>query len=158
MNIRNDCTGKRDPSKEIDVNSRLSGNSASSEDQNGSKTVTSSNNEGETITETPPNRLSGVPRLKRENAFILTDFPAKAVHQSWLARKSSLGLKNLTLDLWNARYRFPLRYPLGVFLIFFGAFFGPCVPIALKKNATLCTPAKNDIEIRPGLLIQPIDW
>ena len=90
MNIWNDCTGKGDPSKEIDVSSRLSGNSASSEDQNGSKTVTSSNNEGETITETPPNRLSGVPRLKRENAFILTDFPAKAVHQSWLARNPAL--------------------------------------------------------------------
>ena len=90
MNIWNDCTGKRDPSREIDVSSRLSGNSASSEDQNGSKTVTSSNNEGETITETPPNRLSGVPRLKRENAFILTDFPAKAVHQSWLARNPAL--------------------------------------------------------------------
>ena len=77
MNIWNDCTGKRDPSKEIDVSSRLSGNSASSEDQNGSKTVTSSNNEGETITETPPNRLSGVPRLKRENAFIVSRFPAR---------------------------------------------------------------------------------
>ena len=62
---------------EIDVRSRLSGNSASSEDQNGSKTDTSSNDEGETIAETPPKRLSAVPRLKRENAFIVTDFSAR---------------------------------------------------------------------------------
>ena len=59
------------------MRSRLSGNSASSEDQSGSKTDTSSNHEGEKITETPPKRLSGVPRLKRENAFIVTDFPAR---------------------------------------------------------------------------------
>ena len=59
------------------MRSRLSGNSASSEDQNGSKTDTSSNDEGETIAETPPERLSGVPRLKRENAFIVSRFPAR---------------------------------------------------------------------------------
>ena len=69
--------GKKGSELEIDVPSRLSGNSASSEDQNGSKTDTSSNDEGETITETPPEHLSGVPRLKRENAFIVTDFPAR---------------------------------------------------------------------------------
>ena len=69
--------GKKGSELEIDVRSRLSGNSASSEDQNGSKTDTSSNDEGETITEIPPERLSGVPRLKRENAFIVTDFPAR---------------------------------------------------------------------------------
>ena len=73
--------GKKGSEIEIDVRSRLSGNSASSEDQNGSKTDTPSNDEGETIAETPPERLSGVPRLKRENAFIVTDF---------LARKKSL--------------------------------------------------------------------
>ena len=69
--------GKNKSELEIDVRSRLSGNSASSEDQNGSKTDTSSNDEGETITETPPKRVSGAPRLKRENAFIVTDFPAR---------------------------------------------------------------------------------
>ena len=67
---------KKGSEVEIDVHSRLSGNSASSEDQNGSKTDTSSNDKGEEITETPPKHLSGVPRLKRENAFIVTDFPA----------------------------------------------------------------------------------
>jgi len=41
------------------------------------KRTTSSNNEAETITETPPECLSGVPRLKQENAFIVTDFPAR---------------------------------------------------------------------------------
>ena len=69
--------GKKGSVLKIDVRSRLSGNSASSEDQNGSKTDTSSNDEGETITEIPAERLSGVPRLKRENAFIVTDFPAR---------------------------------------------------------------------------------
>ena len=69
--------GKKGSVLELDVRSRLSGNSASSEDQSGSKTDTSSNHEGEKITETPPKRLSGVPRLKRENAFIVTDFPAR---------------------------------------------------------------------------------
>ena len=66
--------GKKGSEPRIDVRLRLSGNSASSEDQNGSKTDTSSNDEGEKITETQPKRLSGVPRLKRGNAFIVTDF------------------------------------------------------------------------------------
>ena len=69
--------GKKGSELELDVRSRLSGNSVSSEDQSGSKTNTSSNDEGEKITETPPKRFSGVPRLKRENAFIVTDFPAR---------------------------------------------------------------------------------
>ena len=69
--------GEKGSEIELDVRSRLSGNSASSEDQNASKTDTSSNDEGETIAETPPERLSAVPRLKRENAFIVTDCPAR---------------------------------------------------------------------------------
>ncbi|CAH3146102.1 unnamed protein product [Porites lobata] len=69
--------GDKGSELEIDVRSRLSGDSASSEDRNGSKTDTSSNDEGETIVETPPERLSGVPRLKRENAFIVSRFPAR---------------------------------------------------------------------------------
>ncbi|CAH3146143.1 unnamed protein product, partial [Porites lobata] len=66
--------GDKGSELEIDVRSRLSGDSASSEDRNGSKTDTSSNDEGET---TPPERLSGVPRLKRENAFVVSRFPAR---------------------------------------------------------------------------------
>ena len=69
--------GEKGSEIELDVRSRLSGNSASSEDQNASKTDTTSNDEGETIAETPPERLSAVPRLKRENAFIVTDCPAR---------------------------------------------------------------------------------
>ena len=58
--------------------SRLSsGNFVSSQDQSGIKTDTFSNDEGEAIAETPLERLSGVPRQKRENAFIMTDFPAR---------------------------------------------------------------------------------
>ena len=54
------------------------------------------------------------------------------------------------LDSWVVKCSLSLSSPLSsrLFLFFFGAFFGPCVPIALKKKATLCTPAKNDIEIR----------
>ena len=53
-------------------------------------------------------------------------------------------------DSWVVKCSLSLSSPLSsrFFLFFFGAFFGPCVPIALKKKATLCTPAKNDIEIR----------
>ena len=69
--------GDKGSELEIDVRSRLSGDSASSEDRNGSKTDTFYNDEGETIAETPPERLSGVPRLKRENAFIVSRFPAR---------------------------------------------------------------------------------
>ncbi|CAH3023599.1 unnamed protein product [Porites evermanni] len=69
--------GDKGSELEIDVRSRLSGDSASSEDRNGSKTDSSSNDERETIAETPPKRLSGVPRLKRENAFIVSRFPAR---------------------------------------------------------------------------------
>ena len=59
------------------MRSRLSGNSASSQDQNGSKTDISSNDEGETIAETPPERLSGVPRLKREKCVYSDRFPGE---------------------------------------------------------------------------------
>ena len=54
------------------------------------------------------------------------------------------------LDTWLVKCSLSLSFPLSsrFFLFFFVAFFGPCVPIALKKKATLCTPAKNDIEIR----------
>ena len=37
---------------------------------------------------------------------------------------------------------------LRIVLFFFCAFFGPCVPIPLNKQATLITPAKDDIKIR----------
>ena len=69
--------GEKGSEIELDVRSRLSGNSASSEDQNASKTDTSSNDEGETIAETPPERLSAVPRLKRENAFYSDRLPGE---------------------------------------------------------------------------------
>ena len=55
----------------------ISDKSTSSPEQNGTKTDTSSNDEGEIIAETPPGRLAGVPRLKRENAFKVTEFSAR---------------------------------------------------------------------------------
>lgn len=66
---------------EMDVRSRLSDKSTSSPEQIGTKTDTSPNDENETIAETPPACLAGVPRLRRENAFRVTEL---------LARKKSL--------------------------------------------------------------------
>ena len=84
-------------------------NSASSEDQNGSKTDTSYN-EGETITETPPERLSGVPRLKRENAFIATDFPARKKSLMFTPEEDNYlkaGIKRHAYSQWKAILRDP---------------------------------------------------
>ena len=69
--------GDKGSELEMDVRWRLSDKSTSSPEQNGTKTDTSSNDEGETIAETPPGRLAGVPRLKRENAFKVTEFSAR---------------------------------------------------------------------------------
>ena len=54
------------------------------------------------------------------------------------------------LDSWVVKCSLSLSSRLSsrFFWFFFGVVFGPCVPIELKKKATLCTPAKNDIEIR----------
>ena len=68
-NFWNGLHGAKGSELEMDVRSRLSDMSTSSQEQNGTKTYTSSNDEGEMIAETPPRRLVGVPRLKRENAF-----------------------------------------------------------------------------------------
>ena len=59
------------------MHSGLSLDFASSENRNGSKTDTSSSDHGETIAVTPPEHLSGVPRVKRENAFIVSRFTAR---------------------------------------------------------------------------------
>ena len=99
--------GKKGSELEIDLRSRLSGNSASSEDQNGSKTDTSSNDEGETITETPSKRLSGVLRLKRENAFIVTDFPARKKSLMFTPEEDNLNasIERHGYGQWKAIFR-----------------------------------------------------
>ena len=101
--------GKKGSELEIDVRSRLSGNSASSEDQNGSKTDTSSNDEGEMIAETPPERLSGVPRLGRESAFIATDFPARKKSMMFTVEDNYLkaGIERHGYGQWKAILRDP---------------------------------------------------
>ena len=102
--------GEKGSELEIDVRLRLSGNSASSEDQNGSKTDTSSNDEGETIAETPPKRLSGVPRLKRENAFIATDFPARKKSLMFTPEEDNYlkaGIERHGYSQWKAIIRDP---------------------------------------------------
>ena len=102
--------GEKGSEIEIDLRSRLSGNSASSEDQNASKTDTSSNDEGETIAETPPERLSAVPRLKRENAFIVTDFPARKKSLTFTPAENSYlkaGIERHGYCQWKAILRDP---------------------------------------------------
>ena len=92
------------------MRSRLSGTSASSEDQNGSKTDTSSNDEGETIAATPPEHLSGVPRLKRESASIVTDFPARKRSLMFTPEEDSYlkaGIERHGYGQWKAILRDP---------------------------------------------------
>ena len=62
---------------EINVRSRLSGYSAPSEDQNGSKTDTSSNDEKRNDRRNTTRASFRCPETKRGNAFIVTDFPAR---------------------------------------------------------------------------------
>ena len=95
---------------ETDVRSRLSGNSASSEDENGSKTDTSSNDGGETFAETPPECLSGVPRLRRESAFIATDFPARKKSLIFTPEEDNYlkaGIERHAYGQWKAILRDP---------------------------------------------------
>ena len=102
--------GKKGSEIEIDVRSRLSSNYASSEDQNGSKTDTSCNDEGETIAETRPERLSGVPRLKRENSFIVTDFPERKKSLMFTPAEDNYlkaGIERLGYGQWKAILRDP---------------------------------------------------
>ena len=58
---------------EMDVRSRLSENSSSSQEQDVGKTDTSSNDEEDVITDTTREPLVGVPKLRRENAFTVTE-------------------------------------------------------------------------------------
>ena len=57
----------------MDVRSRLSENSSSSQEQDVGKTDTSSNDEEDVITDTTREPLVGVPKLRRENAFRVTE-------------------------------------------------------------------------------------
>ena len=65
--------GERGSELEMDVRSRLSENSSSSQEQDVGKTDTSSNDEEHVITDTTREPLVGVPKLRRENAFSATE-------------------------------------------------------------------------------------
>ena len=64
--------GERGSELEMDVRSRLSENSSSSQEQDVGKTDTSFNDE-DVITDITRERLVGVPKLRRENAFTVTE-------------------------------------------------------------------------------------
>ena len=94
----------------MDVRSRLSDKSTSSPEQNGTKTDTSSNDEGETIAETPPGRLAGVPRLKRENAFKVTEFSVRKKSLMSTPEEDNYlkaGIKRYGYGQWKAILRDP---------------------------------------------------
>ena len=57
---------------EMDVRSRLSDKSTSSQEQDNESVGTSFTNESETITKTPSQRRASVPKPKREDALKLT--------------------------------------------------------------------------------------
>lgn len=102
--------GDKGSELEMDVRSRLSDKSTSSPEQNGTKTDTSSNDEGETIAETPPGRLAGVPRLKRENAFKVTEFSARKKSLMFTPEEDSYlkaGIKRYGHGQWKAILRDP---------------------------------------------------
>ena len=94
----------------MDVRSRLSDISTSSQEQDGTRNDTCSNDEGEMIAETPPGCLVGVPRLKRENAFKVTEFTARKKILMFTPEEDSYlkaGIKRYGYGQWKAILRDP---------------------------------------------------
>ena len=77
----------------MDVRSRLSENSSSSQEQDVGKTDTSSNDEEDVLTDTTREPLVGVPKLRRENAFRMTETSARRKNLMLTPRKTIKFLK-----------------------------------------------------------------
>ena len=89
----------------MDVRSRLSENSSSSQEQDAGKTDTSSNDEEDVITDTTREPLVGVPKLRRENAFRVTETSTR--HKSLMFTPEEdkflkAGLKRHGFGQWKA--------------------------------------------------------
>ena len=72
----------------MDVRSRLSENSNSSQEQDVGKTDTSSNDEEDVITERTRKPLVVVPKLRRENAFRVTETGTRQKSLMFTPRKT----------------------------------------------------------------------
>ena len=99
--------GDRGTELEMEVRSRLSVKSTSSPDQNADNSDT---DEVEMITKTQPERLEGVPRLRREVAFRKTEIGAKRKNVMFTPKEDKFlkaGLKKHGFGHWEAILRDP---------------------------------------------------
>ena len=98
--------GERGSELEMDVRSRLSENSSFSQEQDVGKTNTSSNDEEEdVITDTTREPLVGVPKLRRENAFRVTETSARRKSLMFTPEEDRFlkaGLKRHGFGQWKA--------------------------------------------------------
>ena len=97
--------GERGSELEMDVRSRLSENSSSSQEQDVGKTDTSSNDEEDVITDTTREPLVGVPKLRRENAFRVTETSTRRKSLMFTPEEDKFlkaGLKRYGFGQWKA--------------------------------------------------------
>ncbi|CAH3184466.1 unnamed protein product [Porites lobata] len=97
--------GERGSELEMDVRSRLSENSSSSQEQDVGRTDTSSNDEEDVITDTKREPLVGVPKLRRENAFRVTETSTRRKSLMFTPEEDKFlkaGLKRHGFGQWKA--------------------------------------------------------
>ncbi|CAH3165117.1 unnamed protein product [Porites evermanni] len=97
--------GERGSELEMDVRSRLSENSSSSQEQDVGKTDTSSNDEEDVITDTTREPLVGVPKLRGENAFRVTETSTRWKSLMFTPEEDKFlkaGLKRYGFGQWKA--------------------------------------------------------
>ena len=94
----------------MEVRSRLSDKSTSSQDQNAENSDTPSTDEVEMITEKQPKRLAGVPSLMREDAFRQTEIGARRKNVMFTRKEDKYlkaGLTKHGFEHWEAILRDP---------------------------------------------------
>lgn len=102
--------GDKGSELEMDVRSRLSDRSTSSQEQDDDRADTPVTDEGETITKTPPERRGSVPKLKREDAFKLTEIGARRKSLMFTPEEDrylQAGLKRHGFGQWQTILRDP---------------------------------------------------
>jgi len=102
--------GDRGTELEMEVRSRLSDLSSSSQDQNADNSDTPSTDEVEVITKKQPERLAGVPRLTREDAFRPNEIGARRKNVMFSPEEDKYlkaGLKKHGFGQWQAILRDP---------------------------------------------------
>ena len=97
--------GERGSELEMNVRSRLSENSSSLKEQDVGKTDTSSNDEEDVTTDTTREPLVGVPKLRRENAFRVTETSTRRKSLMFTPEEDKFlkaGLKRHGFGQWKA--------------------------------------------------------